>query len=355
MILEKNLANLEAMNQEALQIFEEKKSDLRSYGSAIDEAERMLTFLHQTLDEKRQKLSSLSSPFDDSVDRQSLSNSLAELEAECESQIRALELRHGEECSALQSELQQALDTSDSWASRHLSHSLEPKRVRLEALKSLEAETKAKLQKLTIVRAAPRAVDEKQVALARRISAVEQQIAEVTSITREEMREARAKIEESIATVELRQRSHAAEIRRLEAELDAREEKYEAHLSALQEQYDVQKRTIEQTIEDATARAQKTQQIIEQLGERHQTQLAEVLDDMKQTKRAIAVAQRQTRDVDGVRSAVREIETLRAEKRMLADEMNIMAKEIADLDEENEILSKELVRLNSTYRSMMNK
>jgi uncharacterized protein YhaN len=142
MITEKSLANLEAMNQEALQIFEEKKSELRSYGAAIDEAERILALLHRTLGEKQQDLSSLSSPYDDTTDRQSLSNSLA---------------------------------------------------------------------------------------------------------------------------------------------------------------------------------------------------------------------QRRTRDVEGVRSAVREVERLQAHKRMLADEMNLMAKEIADLDEENEILRKELIRLNSAYRSMTNK
>jgi hypothetical protein len=34
---------------------------------------------------------------------------------------------------------------------------------------------------------------------------------------------------------------------------------------------------------------------------------------------------------------------------MLADEMNIMAKGIADLDEENKILRKQFVRLNSAY------
>jgi chromosome segregation ATPase len=234
---------------------------------------------------------------------------------------------------------------------------LERKQAELDAVKKLEAEAKQRLNELALVprRLTSRAADERHRELGNRIAALEGQISEVTAVTREEMRDARNKIEESVVAVEMRRKSQVAEIARLEAERDSRDEKYEAVLAALQEEFDATKAALQMAIDNAAQKAVHTEQMIAKLGEHHQSQLSEALDDMRFVKQSVLITQKQEEEGQTtVRSMIRNIEALEAEKRAIVDELKIVRAEIGDLDEENAILRRELAKLNSAHRSLQN-
>jgi chromosome segregation ATPase len=200
---------------------------------------------------------------------------------------------------------------------------------------------------------ASRFVDSNQKNNAEQISRLEEQISELTALTREELRDARAKIDECVAAVELRRQSHAAELKRLEDEAAQRSERYQAHLSALREQYELERATIEQQIEAAEGRAANTEKIIEKLEQHHQTQLKEVLGDMDTMRRSIgSPAKKNRQNAESMRAIVRESQRLADECRGVEEETRVIDAEIEELENENRDLRQELTRLSGMLERM---
>jgi hypothetical protein len=349
----RTLSSLSELNQEGLQLFERKKAELRQYGSVIDDAEQTLTSLKQTLQKQQAQLAELSAAREDDIDHASADQELDELENEHARTIRELEAKHREEFSTLKAELDETLEAARAWGAHHSAIVLERKQTELEAAKKLEVETKQRLTELSLASRRPgtRTNDRQSIEAQARIANLEQRISEITAITREEMREARAQIEESVVAVETRRQQNAAETARLEAERDSRDEKYDAVLSALQEQYDATKASLEQAIEATHQRTINTQRMIEQLSEHHQSQLTVVMDDMLMVKKTSIESKMQDAPL---REILRQTEALREEKRAIVDELALVRREITDLDDENAILKRELAKLNSAFRSLKN-
>jgi len=193
-----------------------------------------------------------------------------------------------------------------------------------------------------------RIVDAGQKDNAEQIARLEETISELTALTREELRDARAKIDECVAAVELRRQGHTTELRRLDDEARERRERYEAHLVALREQYRLEGATMEQRIQAAGARAEGTERVIQQLEKHHETQLGEVLGDIETMRRAYgSPTHRNTQNAERMRASVRESQRLTDECRSFEQEAAVIDREIGELDGENRSLERELARLNA--------
>lgn len=186
------------------------------------------------------------------------------------------------------------------------------------------------------------------------ISKLEHQISELTAITREEMRVARANIDECVAAVELRRRNQSAEIQRLCNEAAQRNERYESHIQALKEQFELEKATMQQNIDAINKRAENTQSLIQQLEKHHETQLYIVNNDIETMKKTLSTPMPHTKNTnDFVRNSIRESQKLQIECNNINAEVRLIDNEINDLQNENEELHKELKRLRAR-KSLVN-
>ena len=220
----------------------------------------------------------------------------------------------------------------------------------LQALQNEAEEAKRQLTSITLVKTqAPKENEEKmRKQLSAEIASLENQISELTSMTREELRDARAKIEESITAVEIRRKAHENEIKKLNDEIQQRSLKYSEHIEALKQQYNLEIQSIKESIATTESKVENTERMIDQLEKHHQTQLTEAFSDYEMTKRTYS--QHSSRQVDAqmIKSNLREIQRIKDECRALTEEGKFIDNEIAQLEEENKNLEQELAHLQLT-------
>jgi chromosome segregation ATPase len=319
---------------------------LKSYQESVATAERYLAKLQQRIQEKTAELESVSTDDDLQSQQAAIQRQLADLETKHKEEIDQITADHEAELESLRRNFAQTLEESRTWSERHEEIALQEKVDELNQLKMEAREAKRQLNELTFVKRSGRSDDIQQRTNVEEISRLEEQISELTALTREEIRDARAKIEECVAAVELRRRSYADELGRLEREATERNERYQEHLAVLKQQYDLERATIEQQTQATEARATNTEKIIEKLERHHETQLKEVLGDMETMRRSFrSPSKRSQRGAESMRALVRESQRLNEECRGAEQEIRVIDQEIEELENENQDLKRESERL----------
>jgi chromosome segregation ATPase len=217
------------MNAEGLAKLRQKESELKQYSDTVAQAEQILAALQQQIQAKTAELEAITADEDDpQLQEAQIEKELAELDAKHQQELEALKTKHEDEMATLRADFEQTLQESRQWASRHAEIALQEKMDELQQLKAEAKEAKRQLNELTFVKnrsRASRLVDSNQKDNAEQISRLEGQISELTALTREELRDARAKIDECVAAVDLRRQSHAAELKRLDEEAEQRKKR----------------------------------------------------------------------------------------------------------------------------------
>ncbi|OHS92766.1 hypothetical protein TRFO_12322 [Tritrichomonas foetus] len=338
------------MNKEAQEVFAKKQAELDAYAATVSEAETILKQLQKEVEEKREELAALKSSEENSnYENHELIKELIELDEKHQKEIEKMQLKHKQEVESLHADFAQTLQEAEQWANKHSEVALQEKINELNELKEQAQTFKLQLNELTYTQTRSRTakiVDEVQRKSSDQITQLEAQISELTAITREEMRDARAKIDECVAAVEIRRENHAAELRRLENEANQRSERYAAHIQALKEQFDLEKATLQQSIDSINARSENTENIINQLGKHHEAQLFAVNNDIDTMRKSLSSPKTKTRNsLDAVRNSLRESKRLAVECNNIDEEIKMIDNEIFQLEDENKDLRKELKRL----------
>jgi hypothetical protein len=332
---------LEEMNVEGLTLLREKQKELQEYTDSVAKAEEYLAHLQTIIQSKTSEFKSLSGADEDQ--QRSLDPQLAELASQHQEQVRQMKAEHDAELTLIRRDFAQTLEESRQWAARHCEIALQEKLDEAARLKAAVKEAKGRLNETTFVKHRAAAlwwIDTEQVAR------LEQQISELTAITREEIRDACAKIDECVAAIELRRTGHARELQRLENEAAQRSERYDEHLAVLREQYELESTMIEQKIAGTGARAAKTEQIIERLERHHEAQLKEVLGDMETMKKSSGLVNKKNRQQVGtLRQLIKQSQDVADQCRRIEEEMQIIDQEVEMLNSENRELSHETDRL----------
>jgi len=345
-------SSLEDMNIEAQQVLEQKRKELESYQSTVAQAEKILSDLKQQIIDKTEELKKLSSEEYTEIDDTEQVHAEHEiniLEQKHSEEIQLLKSKHEEEMHSLKLDFQQTLQEAENWASQHSSIALQEKLDELEALRKEADSTKRQLDEQTFITLKTPEMKESDEDLkksASEIAALENQISEITAITREELRDSRAKIEECIVAIDLRKQAHETELKKLDDEILQRRESYETHILTLKEQFELEKQTAEQMISAANERSESTERIIKQLEKHHESQLEEVLGDIETMRRSTGGnSSRPRASNEEMKSLIRESYRIQEEIRALDDETRIVDQEIFELDHENKELKEELRRL----------
>lgn len=355
-----NITELEEMNKEADMMLKQKEKELQSYTDAVKEADNILRQLQKIVASKTAELASITKPDENAeTDRFAVEEEIEKLEAEHQKEMQRLQDQHTNEMIALKADFQNTLNEAENWSNRHAEIALQEKMNELEKLKQEAIEAKQKLNETTFLRSRSSSYNNgqnnskssnllTQKTVADQIAKLEEQLSELTSVTREELRDSRAKIDECVAAIELRRQSQAAEIRRLEDEIKQRQERYANHIAAVKEQFQLERQTLEQSIEVTSNRGTNTEKIISQLEQHHEAQLSEVLNDIESMQKSIENSgNKANSNAASVRSVIREIQKLMEEKSGIIEETKMIENEIQELDDENESLKKELNILRS--------
>lgn len=345
-----NFVSLEEVNAEAKEKLAQKQAELDSYAETVAKAEKILTQLQEQLKAKEEELAALTAPDQaDELEQEEIQKRLSELETKHKEEIQQMKAKHEDEMASLRADFEQMLQESENWANQHSQIALQEKMNELNVLKEEAMEAKRQLNEATLVKQKSKTqtmIDEAQRSNAEQIAQLEEQISELTAITREELRDARAKIDECVAAVELRRQTHAAEVQRLEDEATQRTERYNALIQALKEQYSLERSTIEQQISAANARAENTEKIIKQLEQHHETQLSEVLADIDTMRRSLSASSRKPSEHSNLmRSTVRESQKIAENIRALDEEAKMIDREISELEDENRETKHEITQL----------
>ena len=352
-------SSLEDMNNEAQAILNSKKEELTQYQQVVADAERILSKLNAEIEQKTsflQQLQENEHTDEDEIEAQQAEHELALLQQKHEEEIQKIKAQHEEEMHTLQSDFQQTLTEAENWANRHGQIALQEKMEELESLRREAEATKRQLDEVTFITSRTQASKESendQKKNAQEISALENQISELTSITREEMRDSRAKIDETLAAIELRRVSHEAELKRLDEEIAQRKESYDQHIEAIKQQYANERQTVEQSIQSENNKAENTERIIKQLEKHHEAQLSQVLGDIETMRRSTGTGGgKPKQSIEEMRATVRDNQKIADEIRALDDEIRMVNEEIKSLEDENRDLKQELLRYAATVQRM---
>ena len=350
-------SQLSDMNFEAQLMLEKKKKEIEQFSKTVEKAEEMLSKLLEEVREKTSQLEALNDEISlnesnnlNGVTNSLFENELEKLNAKNAKELRKIQKKHEEEMRQLKADFQNAINSAQEWANRHTDISYQEKVRELNQLNQKSKAAKLHLNELTFTKngvRVSRAVDEIQKANSLKIAELETQISELTSLTREEIRSTKAKIDECAATIELRKSEHAANVQKLQSEASRLTGSYKARIEALKQQYLAEEEKIQSEIDSQLARVARTENLIDQIGRHHEVQLLSVNQDIQTIKEAIQYVDQGLRHSydSNVRNTIRETQRLLYEIQKMDEESSIVDEELLKLEKENRQLNKEIKRM----------
>ena len=355
-------SKLEKLHEEASIALAEKTQIIQQLNEEIDQAEKQCAQLKAELQAKAIEMQDQESSADEKQEdgeeeEEEEISEFVQAKARHEEEIERIKTEHEQEIKDLQIEFTRKLKAAEDWNEKHAEALRIEKEAKIEDLKnqieslkiaqseSIYTQTQTKNKFYKDAKAQSAANEQK-------IQDLEAQLSDLQSITREELRDIRAKIDECLVTVELRQQEHQTEIDRYEKEIADRNEKYGAHIAALTEQLKNEKERLEQSATSAEKKIQSLEKVLNQLEKHHQKQVEATQQDIERMKASIInVRTRGDQTLEATRSSVTQIQTVSRECKKMQDELQLIEKEIAELQAENAELREEQARLeNAVYK-----
>ena len=345
-------STLERLHSEAREILEQKAREIQDYNKVVTEAEEELAVLQAELKQKAAFAAECEAR--NSTERQEDNTKLIEdIKVEQQAEIERAEEKHRHELQKLQKQMQESLKTSEEWAEQRASVVLMEKTQELEeARKQLEQARKESEKSVFTAAQSRTEVYQQSKAVSmmntQRLQLLEAQVSEITSITREELRDIKAKITDCLSAVDIKRKEHKVEEDRYEHELQEREHKYNSHLEMLREQFATEKERMEQAVQASQTKNENIQRILRQIERQNEKQLQTTLKDTERMKNTIY--QTRAREIDDqgeTRAFLTRINTIERECHQTEQEIQMVEQETKELLQENRLLKSELAKLDS--------
>jgi ElaB/YqjD/DUF883 family membrane-anchored ribosome-binding protein len=275
---------------------------------------------------------------------------LAKLKSRLDAELKDLTDKHEEEIASLRSQYTATLKDAEQWAEDHAQNAFLEKVAELENLKKElkvfrdETDQAAFAQTESRTRAL---MQSRNTAIRnrRRIHELEDELAELGSLAREELREVRSKVDECLNALELRDREHQSEIQKYEREIADRDAHHSAHLQTLAKQFQDEKQRLGRQLAAATAKGESLRKVLSQLRKHHEVQVETTRRDHERMKSTILRAKTQDEQSSlDAKSFVSQTQTGQISCRRVEQDIALVNDEITELQEENRDLEIELQR-----------
>ena len=342
-------SKIEKLNSEAQAILTQKADVIAELETAIEDAEKQLVKLRAEYEAK-----ATTAEIDEEDDAKAKDDDLIDLEKlkqEHDAEIRDRTERQEEEVASMKLKFTRALKDAEAWAEEHAENVYAERSAQLDVLKQELSKIKDEVSEEQLQQSQTRTrlfnqSKTRAMQSAQRIQFLQTQLSELSTVTREELRDVRAKIDECLASVELREREHRAEIEKYEKEIASREERYNTHLECLTQQFNNERQRLNQQYEAAVEKCDSLQRILSQLERHHESRLQATLQDNERMKSTIYQAKsREDESFTDTRSYISQIQSTQHEVRQVQKDLAVVNQEIADLQSENHQLQEELKRL----------
>lgn len=351
-----NQSKLEKLHSEAKMILTQKANEISQINQAIEKAEEQLNMLRSELASKTAEMTRYQENDFESINTNE--NQILEMvEEEHRSELLKVQTKNEEELNVLKAEYQKSLKEAEDWADKHAKSVAAERSAQLDQLRkevdqmrtsTHEAQFTANQSRTKMYQQSKNASFQNS----QRIQLLESQLSEIVSLTREDMRDIRAKIDECLATIEIRNKEYANDISRYEHELSERETQYNEHLQVLQEQFSIEKKRIEQSVVESSKKTENLQKMLKQLEKQHAQQLQTTLKDIEQMKNSIYQAKtREDQQMNETKVYIAQSQSIQRECQQTEQEIAIVEKELKELREENQELRTELSHLDKEVYS----
>jgi chromosome segregation ATPase len=352
-----NRSKLEQLHGEARTILEAKAREIAHFTSAIEEAEAELAHLQDELaghTETTTQLRAQASVPGLPVAGGAVTESVR---AEHEAEIARAEERHQREVQKLRARIENSVAAAEKYSEERAQVSLMTKNAELKDLRRQVEEAKAasNLSSASAAQSHTKLYQQKKNASimhSKRLQFLESQLGEISAVARDEIREIKAKTDECLAAVDVREREHKNEVERYEQEIAGRERQYQQRLSVLAQQFASEKQRLEQSVNAATQKTENLTRILAQLERQNEKQLHSTLHDVERMRTFTYQSQSREADQrDQVRSQMSSLAQLQRQCAQAEQELGVIENELGELREENRDLKIELQKLDRIVHS----
>lgn len=350
-------SQLEKLHAEADALLTQKADEIVQLNKMIEEAEQKLILIQTQIAKQIKENEIIKTENESLIDRELLSQQIQDLQEKHNEEIKQLQFQHETRLKEMNETFQKSVKSAELWAQTHAESIAADKTNQLteltESLKVLQSSTNENLISISKNRHTNIQQSKKASYLnQQRIKVLENQISEITAITREEARDIKAKIEECLTTIELRRREHENEISRYQREIEEREAKYSDHIQNILEQYAIENKRMESAIQCANSQAESLPKLLKQMEKQNDSHYQTSMKDLEKVKSALYQTQtREEKDQIETRNSVTQVQLIQKNNRKIQQEIEQIRLEINELDAENEQLMTELMRLDkSVYR-----
>ena len=355
-------SKIERINWEAREILSQKEEEIQEFEEAIDESEKKLARLQAEIKEKQRILEALNGSSDNLSQSEDSEEEidLVKLKAQYDAEVQQARATYEEETQRLQAGMVKSLKEAEEWAESHAESVFAEKRGELEDLRhELEGlKALANQNAFTAHQSRNKFFQEsKNLSMqnAKRIQILDSELSELASVTREELREVKAKIDECLVLVHVREQTHANEIEKYNFEIKKREEKYNNHLAILAEQYDNEKQRLNQHLKATNSKKTNLEKVIAQIEKHHENQLQTTLRDIERMRSTIYQSQsKETNTFMETKNYLTKVQSVQRDCKHAEQELQLVNNEIKDLAEENKLLQNELNRLGASIETNKN-
>lgn len=282
---------------------------------------------------------------------------LDEIRKQHEEEINELKAKQEEEIGALKMQYQKALADAEATAIKHNETIILEKKSELEELQNqLTALRNSRTERML---SATQTAAKSQMMNAtisktntEKISALQRQIQECAIASREDLREIRAKIDECLVTIELRDHEHQNEVAKYQREIQTRQSRYAEHLQALKMKQESEIERIQSSIAAEEAKHESLLRVQKQIEAQQIKQLKITQKDNEKLRAALAAAKANYND--SFRSTLNQtgpnVYSLQRQIREISSEIAAIEEETNEINEENIQLQAQLQRLGGKIR-----
>jgi chromosome segregation ATPase len=342
------------MHAEAKTILGQKASEIAKFNELIHEAEKNLASKRREVEKKSKILEGLQNSKDSEFEIPAIDQEYVDsIKASQQEEVEKSQKRHSRHVEKLQRNLEKSLKETEDWAEHHAGVIALEKKAQLDSLRLQMEQMRVESDRTAFSAADARTklLDQsKSISRAntQRVQFLETQVAEITAVTREELRDIRGKIEECLTAVEIRDQEHKNDRSRYHQELEDRQNQYIALLDALKNQHLGEKQRLDQEITSSQARISHLQTVLKELDRHHETQLRTTLGDIEKMKGSLYQTMTRGKESETDRElSLTELRDVRRECRQIEGEVQIVENEIRELTAENQQLKADLARLDS--------
>lgn len=365
-------SRIEAIHSNAIAVLSQKNQEIEKYKIEIDESEKELTRLKSILeslqasDESKDQNSS-----DSNNDSKEKSNEeKLFLDMENVDDIEEVKARYQEEIEETKSKYSNEIGTLQIYFSRSLK---EAERIAEQHAETVYLEKKAELDEtLRQIDLIESANEENQFRLTAsriqkmqqektnsmlnslKIDKLSQELFDLTSLSRTELRDVKIKVDECFVTAEIQQKDHENEMRRLTNELESREKLFSRHYATVVQSYEAEKQRLSEQLQQSTQKIAELRKSYKNMTTQNEQQEKQLYNDIQKLKSSLSVSIKGRDQASSmIQSNVLKQQHFQREIKQIENDIAMVDKEIQEIQVENAQLKIEMNRIDSRKKQSL--